>query len=62
MARPLLPEVTMVTTQGWKVYFKIDTDPEYQAKLLETILGQKITNRSKLEYIDLRFGERVFYR
>lgn len=60
--RPFSREVTLVTTEGWEARFKIDEDPVNQGGILISILQQKIRDRDNLEYIDLRFGEKVFYK
>lgn len=55
-------EITLITKEGWRVYFNLNELAENQAKLLSVILAEKIQDRKNLEYIDLRFGERVFYK
>lgn len=60
--RPFSREVIMITKEGWEARFKITENPVAQARILASILEQKITNRSNLEYIDLRFGEKVYYK
>jgi len=54
--------VNLVTKEGFKIYFKIDSEPEKQVENLRLILKNKISNRAGLKYIDLRFGERVYWR
>ena len=60
--RPFSREVALVTKEGWEARFKIDEDPSTQGGILMQILQQKIRDRENLEYIDLRFGEKVFYK
>ena len=60
--RPYNQDVIMVTQDGWEVRFKITDDPRVQVNTLITILQQKVSNRKNLQYIDLRFGQRVFYK
>lgn len=60
--RPFSREVNLVTKEGWEARFKIDEDPSTQGGILMQILQQKIRDRENLEYIDLRFGEKVFYK
>jgi len=60
--RPFSRDVTLVTKEGWEARFKIDEDPITQGGILMQILQQKIRDRENLEYIDLRFGEKVFYK
>lgn len=60
--RPFAREINLVTNEGWQAYFKIDDDPIQQLNLLLLVLQQKVKDRASLEYIDLRFGEKVFYQ
>lgn len=60
--RPFSREVTLVTKEDWEARFKIDEDPIIQGGILVSVLQQKIRDRSNLEYVDLRFGEKVFYK
>lgn len=60
--RPFSRDVTMMSKEGWEARFSIDEDSVTQSGILMSILQQKIKNRDNLEYIDLRFGERVFYK
>jgi len=62
MPSPSASEITLVTKEGWRVYFTFNELAQDQAKLLITVLAEKIQDRKKLEYIDLRFGERIFYK
>lgn len=62
MTRPYFPEVTLITKDGWEVRFKISDDYSKQARVLNSVLQQEIQNRNNLQYIDLRFGEKVFYK
>ena len=56
-------EVRILMTEGWQAYLDIDDDPEDQIKHLDLVLKQKIkTDREHLDYVDLRFGERVVYK
>ncbi|MBI5138785.1 MAG: FtsQ-type POTRA domain-containing protein [Candidatus Vogelbacteria bacterium] len=58
----------LMTGQGWKVFFSSDAPVELMIKhlnltLLSEILTKRVTDKkSKLEYIDLRYGEKVFYK
>ena len=60
--RPYLPEVAMITKDGFTVYFRVDDQPAAQVQTLQALLQQKIHDQRNLQYIDLRFGERVFYK
>lgn len=56
-------EIKVETNEGFKIIFKRGGDFETSFRALKTILEQEIKDkRSQLEYIDLRFGNKVFYR
>lgn len=55
-------EINLITIQGPKVYFSQELSLENQINNLKVLLDQKIPDPSKLEYIDLRFGERIFWK
>ena len=55
-------EISLVTTAGWRVHFEINNDLDTSITNLRLILNDKIKDQSKLEYIDLRFGNKVFYK
>ena len=59
---PYFPEVTLITKDGWEVRFKISDDYAKQVRILDSVLEQEVKDRNNLEYIDLRFGEKVFYK
>lgn len=55
-------EIRAVTKEGWYILFA-DSNIENQLKKLDLILKEKIKDRRKsLEYIDLRFEDRVYYK
>ena len=55
-------QLTMVTTQGWYVIFRTTDSANDQIARLALLLQNKITDRDQLEYIDLRFGEKTFFK
>lgn len=56
-------EARAVTAAGFKIWLKLDDDIENTAKVLKTVLDEEIKdNREDLEYIDARFGNKVFYK
>lgn len=62
---PQSREVRLKTVEGWQVYFKITDDLNEiatQVERLRLTLKEKISDQKNLEYIDLRFGERVYYK
>lgn len=59
---PFSDQLTLITTEGWQVHFKTTNSVSSQVNKLLLILRQKVEDRNKLEYIDLRFGEKIFYK
>jgi len=57
-------EIKVVTEKGWQIYFNTNLDVEKQMDKLVLIYEKKIKELgiTNLEYIDLRFGNRVFYK
>ena len=49
---------------GTKLRFNVDEDIEKQLEKLKVLLSEKISKDqlTKLEYIDLRFGDKVYYK
>lgn len=61
------PETTLNigVVDGPVIYFNIENDLESQFRFLDTLLKEKIKgeeNLKKLQYIDLRFGEKIYYK
>ncbi|MDD5291334.1 MAG: hypothetical protein PHZ04_04465 [Patescibacteria group bacterium] len=55
--------VKMVLAEGPTVYFNTDEDQEKQIRKLLTIKGETLKDDFKNKsYIDLRYGDRVYYR
>ncbi len=54
--------IVMFVDEGWKIYFSVDnTDKELaNFRLIMEEIGK--TKRKNLDYIDLRFGDRIFYK
>lgn len=61
---PLRMNVTI--NEGWQIYFSLDPDSNINTQLvkLNLLLSGEIPleNRKNLEYIDLRFKDRAFYK
>lgn len=56
-------DLVISTKEGWKVYMNITEDIDTQLDNLKLIFDEKFKqDRSSLEYIDLRFGEKVYYK
>jgi cell division protein FtsQ len=52
------------TEEGWDIYFNLEGDVSQQVLNLSLVLKEEISleKRDILEYVDLRFGNQVFYR
>lgn len=52
------------STHSWSAYFSISDSPKKQIDNLELVLRNSIppNKRQNLDYIDLRFGDRVYYK
>jgi hypothetical protein len=52
------------TSEGWKIYFEPKGDIESQIMNLDLLLKEKISSkdRKNLDYIDLRYGNKIFYK
>ena len=49
--------------EGWYVILNNENEPESSFNNLELVLGETVKEkRSKLEYVDLRFGNKVFFK
>ncbi|MFA6254533.1 MAG: FtsQ-type POTRA domain-containing protein [Patescibacteria group bacterium] len=59
---PSSTEITLVTNEGLKIYFRL-TDPlDQQLETLFSVLNTEVKDWHRLEYIDLRFGGKVFWK
>jgi cell division septal protein FtsQ len=56
--------VNVKTLEGWEIYFNLEDDIAQQVFNLITVLKEKIPSekRGNLEYIDLRFGNQIYYK
>ncbi len=55
--------LSLRTAEGWDILFNLHTDPMEQIDKLAVVLKeQNPEERQKLNYIDLRFGDRIFYK
>jgi len=54
--------ISAVSSEEWKIYFSVDSDIDSQVNNAALILKQKVQDTNTLEYIDVRFGEKVFYK
>ncbi len=64
IGEPSEDALTFTTEEGWAIYFNLSDTPQAQIERLKVLLMAKIkpAARKKLQYIDLRFGERVYYK
>lgn len=56
--------VDIETLEGWKIYFDLESDISKQVFNLDLVLKEKISleKRENLEYVDLRFGNQIYYK
>lgn len=55
----------ITTTEGWQVYFNLSSDMNLQITKLNLLLQKtfpKPADRARLQYIDLRFENRAYYK
>jgi len=50
------------TSEKWQIYFDSRGNLEQQTSSLFLLLREKIKDRSDLSYIELRFGDKIFYK
>lgn len=56
-------DVVAKTNEGWDIYFDLLGKPKEELDNLKKVLNFKIKDMQKnLEYIDLRFGNKIFYK
>ncbi len=56
------PDITIVTQEGWTIRFTLQEKFSDQLAYLDTVLREKIKgDRKKLNYVDVRFENRVYY-
>ncbi len=55
-------ELRLVSKDGWRAYFDITSDLNVALENLILVLNEKIEDPKRVEYIDLRFGNKVFYK
>ena len=56
-------EITLETAEGFKIIFPRGVDIDATATVLKRVFEQEIKNkRSRLDYVDVRFGNKVFFK
>ena len=54
--------VKLVTEQGYSILVDLTGDIEKQYQNLATVLREQVSDHSTLEYVDLRFGDKVYFK
>lgn len=54
-------EIKLITTDNWYLLFNLDIDPEESLKLASKVWEDKFTN-TKVQYLDLRIKDRIYYK
>jgi len=57
-------KLTVLTKEGWNIIFNLNKDVQEQLSDLKLVLEEKIpqNNRARLDYINLRFGNKIYYK
>ena len=57
-------KITIDSREGWRIFFDLKKDLEWQFTKLDLVLKEKIPSqrRRELEYIDLRFGDLATFK
>ncbi len=58
----LAPDLTLVTSEGWKIIFDSTKPADQQVIVLKEVLDNQVKDKKNLEYIDLRIPGRVFVK
>lgn len=57
-----LPTIELVTKDGWRVFMSLYEDTDTQINLLnQLILGKLKEDLERIDYIEVRFGNRLYY-
>ena len=64
VSKPMTPDIQLKTGEGWKILFDTTVSLEDQVHALELTMKNSVPpeKRASLEYVDLRFGERVYFK
>lgn len=56
-------DVRLRVARGWEIWVSSDREPAEWTNVLKTLLEKEIGEREdRLDYVDLRFGNKVFYK
>lgn len=58
----LMSDVHITSSAGWTVYLNSSKSAEAQLKNLSRVLAESRKSKTKLEYIDIRLDNRIFYK
>lgn len=62
VGREFQDQTELITSERWRILYDARTNKERALANLALALDQRITNRAELEYIDIRFEGKVFYK
>ena len=62
LGRMFQDQTELLTNEGWYVLFDERTNKKRALENLTLVLDQHLTDRSTLEYVDIRFEGKVFYK
>ncbi|MFH1188115.1 MAG: hypothetical protein V1688_04655 [bacterium] len=55
-------KIEVITEHGWKIFFNPDTDLDQQCENLYSLMQKTFKEAEPKEYIDLRYGNKVYYK
>lgn len=55
-------EAALVAKEGWRAYFDINADLKNALDNMFLVLKEKVPDKNKLQYIDLKFGNKVYLK
>ncbi|MCF7907117.1 FtsQ-type POTRA domain-containing protein [Patescibacteria group bacterium] len=55
-------DVQILSSEGWEILINSEVELKKQLDKLSGIIEKEIKERKGLEYIDLRFGDKIFYK
>jgi len=54
--------ISAITSEGWEILFSLELNIDDQINNLKLLIKEKLPERKNLNYIDLRLGDRIFYK
>lgn len=55
-------KIEVITEDGWKIFFNPDADMEQQSENLYSLMEKTFKDAELGEYIDLRYGNKIYYK